>query len=149
MDTRGEKQKRIRIRDKPAMTPGFEWRQCGAREPGNGGMQMWDTDDVTRFVLEKPLVAGSGKEFNYTNGVPTVTGAIIKNAVGGVPYRMRSGAFTQTKKLLPLKLPGSWGFLKGPESPGPFCHQTGSSRSHPIGPDESAMSYPRQRAETW
>jgi CubicO group peptidase (beta-lactamase class C family) len=27
-------------------------------------------------------VADPGKEFNYTNGVPTVTGAIIKNAVG-------------------------------------------------------------------
>lgn len=34
------------------------------------------------FVLQKPLEAEPGKKFNYTNGVPTVTGAIIKNAVG-------------------------------------------------------------------
>jgi CubicO group peptidase (beta-lactamase class C family) len=77
-----EDKKQIRIRDMLTMTAGLEWRQFGVSEAQNDGMQMWHTDDVIRFVLEKPLVTEPGKEFNYTNGVPTVTGAIIKNAVG-------------------------------------------------------------------
>ncbi len=77
-----EDKKRIRIRDMLTMTPGLEWRQFGVSEAQNDGMQMWHSDDVIRFVLEKPLVSEPGTQFNYTNGVPTVTGAIIKNAVG-------------------------------------------------------------------
>ncbi len=77
-----ENKKRIRIRDMLTMTPGFEWHQFGVSDAKNDGMQMWHTDDVIRFVLEKPLVAEPGEEFNYTNGVPTVTGAIIKCAAG-------------------------------------------------------------------
>ena len=77
-----EEKKRIRIRDMLTMTPGFAWRQFGVSEAQNDGMQMWGTDDVIRYVLQKPLVAEPGKEFNYTNGVPTVTGAIIRNATG-------------------------------------------------------------------
>ena len=34
------------------------------------------------FVLRKPLKSEPGNVHNYTNGVPTVTGAIINNAVG-------------------------------------------------------------------
>jgi len=77
-----EDKKRIRIRDMLTMTAGFEWRQFGVSDAQNDGMRMWRTDDVIRFVLEKPLVAEPGKRFDYSNGVPTVTGAIIKNAVG-------------------------------------------------------------------
>lgn len=74
--------KRIRIRDMLTMTAGFEWRQFRVSDERNDGMQMWATDDVIRYVLQKPLEAGPGEKYNYTNGVPTVTGAIIKYAVG-------------------------------------------------------------------
>jgi CubicO group peptidase (beta-lactamase class C family) len=37
---------------------------------------------VIGFVLQKPLEDEPGIKFNYTNGVPTVTGEILKNAVG-------------------------------------------------------------------
>ena len=77
-----ENKKRIRIRDMLTMTPGFEWRQSGVSDDRNDGMRMWGTEDVIRYVLQKPLEAEPGKKFNYTNGIPTVTGAIIKNAVG-------------------------------------------------------------------
>jgi CubicO group peptidase (beta-lactamase class C family) len=77
-----EDKKRIRISDMLTMTPGFEWRQFGVSDASNDGMHMWRTDDVIRFVLQKPLEAEPGKRYNYSNGVPTVTGAIIKNAVG-------------------------------------------------------------------
>jgi CubicO group peptidase (beta-lactamase class C family) len=75
-----EEKKRITIRDMLTMTPGFEWRQFKVGDEKNDGVRMWRTGDVIRFVLEKPLVASPGLEFNYSNGTPTVTGAILKNA---------------------------------------------------------------------
>jgi CubicO group peptidase (beta-lactamase class C family) len=92
-----EDKKRIRICDMLTMTPGFKWRQFGVSEAENDGMQMFWTDDVIRYVLQKPLEAEPGKKFNYTNGVPTVTGAIIKNAVG-----MEVGKFAEKYLFHPL-----------------------------------------------
>ena len=93
----GEDKKRIRIRDMLTMTPGFEWRQSGVSDDRNDGMRMWGTGDVIRYVLQKPLEAEPGKQFNYTNGVPTVTGAIIKNAGG-----MEAGEFAEKYLFRPL-----------------------------------------------
>jgi len=93
----GDDKKRIRISDMLKMTPGFEWHQFGVPDAQNDGMQMWETDDVIRFVLQKPLDAELGKKFNYTNGVPTVTGAILKNAVG-----MEVGRFAEEYLFQPL-----------------------------------------------
>ena len=95
-----EEKKRIRIRDMLTMTPGFAWRQFGVSEAQNDGMQMWHTDDVIRFVLEKPLVAEPGKQLNYTNGVPTVTGAIIRSATG-----MEVKDYAQRNLFGPLGIP--------------------------------------------
>lgn len=72
--------RRITISHMLTMTPGFEWRQFGVSDDRNDGVQMWETDDVIGYVLRKPLEAEPGKKFNYTNGVPTVTGEIIRNA---------------------------------------------------------------------
>jgi CubicO group peptidase (beta-lactamase class C family) len=92
-----EDKRRIRIRDMLTMTPGFEWRQSGVSDDRNDGMRMWGTEDVIRYVLQKPLEAEPGKKFNYTNGVPTVTGAIMKNAVG-----MEVGEFAEKYLFHPL-----------------------------------------------
>ena len=94
-----DEKKRIRICDMLTMTPGFEWRQFGVRDDKNDGMQMWRTQDVIRYVLEKPLEAEPGKKYNYTNGVPTVTGAIIKNAVG-----MEVASFAEQYLFQPLEI---------------------------------------------
>lgn len=77
-----EEKKRIRICDMLTMTPGFAWRQFGVSNERNDGMRMWQTEDVVGFVLKKPLEAEPGKSFNYSNGAPTVTGAILEAAVG-------------------------------------------------------------------
>jgi CubicO group peptidase (beta-lactamase class C family) len=79
------------------MTPGFQWRQFGVSDAQNDGMHMWETRDVIRYVLQKPLDAEPGQKFNYTNGVPTVTGAIIKNAVA-----MEVSAFAEKYLFHPL-----------------------------------------------
>ncbi|MBP1654306.1 MAG: hypothetical protein H6Q28_862 [Bacteroidetes bacterium] len=82
-DTLFDQQKRrIRVRDMLTMTPGFEWRQFGVSDDRNDGMQMWHTPDVIRYVLQKPLETEPGTRYNYTNGTPTVTGAILRSAVG-------------------------------------------------------------------
>jgi len=94
-----EDKKRIRICDMLTMTPGFEWRQFGVSDADNDGMRMWSTDDVIEFVLQRPLEAEPGKKFNYTNGVPTVTGEIIKNAVG-----MEVAAFAEKYLFQPLRI---------------------------------------------
>lgn len=72
--------KRIRVSHMLTMTAGFEWLQFGVSDEKNDGMRMWHSSDVIRMVLEKPLATEPGTAFNYTNGVPTVTGAIIKRA---------------------------------------------------------------------
>ena len=77
-----EQKKQIRISHMLTMTPGYQWRQFRVSDDKNDAMAMWHTDDVIRFVLQKPIEAEPGEKFNYTNGVPTVTGEIIKNAVG-------------------------------------------------------------------
>ncbi len=77
-----EQKKRIKISHMLTMTPGYQWRQFYVSDDKNDGMAMWHTDDVIKFVLQKPLEAEPGEKFNYTNGVPTVTGEIIKNAAG-------------------------------------------------------------------
>jgi CubicO group peptidase (beta-lactamase class C family) len=79
------------------MTPGFEWRQFDVSNDQNDGMRMWNTGDVIAYVLGKPLEAEPGKKYNYTNGVPTVTGALIKNAVG-----MEVTAFAERYLFHPL-----------------------------------------------
>jgi CubicO group peptidase (beta-lactamase class C family) len=92
-----EEKKQIKISDMLTMTPGFEWHQFGIPDDRNDGMRMWRTGDVIRFVLDKPLEAAPGEKFNYTNGVPTVTGAIIKNAAG-----MEVGEFAEKFLFHPL-----------------------------------------------
>lgn len=89
--------KQIRICDMLTMTPGFAWRQFDVNDDRNDGMRMWNTGDVIAYVLGKPLEAAPGKKYNYTNGVPTVTGALIKNAVG-----MEVTAFAEQHLFHPL-----------------------------------------------
>jgi CubicO group peptidase (beta-lactamase class C family) len=92
-----EPKKEIRISHMLTMTPGFQWRQFGVRDDRNDGMLMWGTDDVIQFVLQKTLETKPGEEFNYTNGVPTITGRIIKNAV-----RMEVTEFAEKYLFQPL-----------------------------------------------
>jgi CubicO group peptidase (beta-lactamase class C family) len=77
----GDKNK-IRIKHMLTMTAGFQWEQFKYRwqDPRNDGAQMNFSNDVLHFVLSKPLSNEPGLIFNYSNGVPTVMGAVLKNA---------------------------------------------------------------------
>jgi CubicO group peptidase (beta-lactamase class C family) len=74
----------IKVRDLLTMTAGWEWDQFkySLEDPRNNGTAMWRCEDVIKYVLERPLDAKPGEKFNYTNGVPTVMGVVLKNACG-------------------------------------------------------------------
>jgi len=66
------------------MTPGWAWDQTRYpwTDPRNDAAAMYDQEDVVRFVLEKPLASDPGARFNYSNGAPTVLGAVLGQACG-------------------------------------------------------------------
>ncbi len=79
-----DEKRAITIKDMLTMTPGWEWEQFKYPwdDPRNNGGEMYNREDVIQYVLERPLVATPGAKFNYSNGVPTVMGAVLKHACG-------------------------------------------------------------------
>jgi CubicO group peptidase (beta-lactamase class C family)/pimeloyl-ACP methyl ester carboxylesterase len=79
-----DEKKAITVKDMLTMTPGWEWEQFKYPwdDPRNNGGEMYNREDVIKYVLERPLAAKPGAKFNYSNGVPTVMGAVLKNACG-------------------------------------------------------------------
>lgn len=92
-----EEKKRIRVKHMLTMTPGFEWDQFGSGPRPNDGQAMWSCGDVVQYVLNKRLEAEPGLKFQYSNGVPTVMGVILKNACG-----QEVGAFAESRLFRPL-----------------------------------------------
>mgnify|MGYP001029600185 CR=1 FL=1 len=76
--------KAITVKDMLTMTPGWEWEQSQYPwdDPRNNAGEMYNREDVIKYVLERPLAAKPGAKFNYSNGVPTVMGAVLKHACG-------------------------------------------------------------------
>ena len=75
-----QQKEKIRLKHLLEMTAGLEWKQSNDA-PGDA-LEMWNTDDVIRFYLEKPVVAEPGTKFSYSNGISTVLGETIKKASG-------------------------------------------------------------------
>jgi CubicO group peptidase (beta-lactamase class C family) len=83
------------------MAAGWEWEQFkySANDPRNNGAAMWRCEDVIKYVLERPLDAKPGEKFNYSNGVPTVMGVVLKNAC-----RMEVNQFAEQNLFHPLEI---------------------------------------------
>lgn len=79
------------------MTAGLEWNDKSTDNPDHIG--MWETDDVIRFNLEKPVVAGPGEKFKYSNGLSTCLGAVVTN-VSSMPVDV----FADNYLFEPLKI---------------------------------------------
>lgn len=75
-----QQKEKIRLKHLLQMTAGLQWKQ--SNDEPRDALGMWNTDDVIRFYLEKPVVAEPGTEFTYSNGICTVLGEIIKKASG-------------------------------------------------------------------
>jgi len=77
-----EEKKGIKVKDMLTMTAGWEWEQFKYKwnDPRNNAAEMWNCEDVIKYVLERPLIAKPGEKFKYSNGIPTVMGVVLKNA---------------------------------------------------------------------
>jgi CubicO group peptidase (beta-lactamase class C family) len=91
--------KQIMIKDMLTMKAGWEWEQFKYpwSDPRNNAAEMYKCGDVIKYVLERPLAAEPGKKFKYTNGEPTVLGAVLKNASG-----MEVNTFAEERLFNPL-----------------------------------------------
>jgi len=70
----------IKLKHLITMTAGLEWQQ-GIKDPGDVS-KMWQTDDIARFYLEKPLVQIPGEKYKYSNANSTLLGIIVEKASG-------------------------------------------------------------------
>ncbi len=77
---RNEEKKNIKLKHLITMTAGLEWQQ-GIKDPGDVS-KMWQTDDIARFYLEKPLVQIPGEKYTYSNANSTLLGIIIEKVSG-------------------------------------------------------------------
>ena len=77
-----EKKKGIKIKHLLTMTAGWAWEQFKYQwnDPRNNAAEMWNCEDVVKYVLERPVAAEPGKKFSYSNGVPVVMGAVLRNS---------------------------------------------------------------------
>ena len=96
---RSPEKDRILLRHLLTMTAGLEWEQFRYdwSDPRNDAAQMWRVDDVLEYTLSKPVVAAPGEEFEYSNGVSTLLGGILRNATG-----MEADAFAEEQVFRPL-----------------------------------------------
>jgi len=79
-DLNSPEKKKIQLKHLLTMTAGLEWDQISEAPHDVHG--MWSTDDVIRYYLEKPVTSEPGAVYNYSNGISTVLGAIVKNVSG-------------------------------------------------------------------
>lgn len=93
------KKRAITIGHLLTMTPGWAWDQTRYpwTDARNDAAAMYDREDVVRFVLEKPLASDPGAQFRYSNGAPTVLGAVLGEAFGHDADR-----FAETELFGPL-----------------------------------------------
>ena len=66
------------------MTTGLDWSEAGISygNPRNTHYQMFQSDDWTRFVLERPVKHVPGNVFNYNTGTSNSLAYIIKSSSG-------------------------------------------------------------------
>lgn len=79
-----EDKKQIQIKHLLTMTSGLEWSQFNYSwdDKRNDAANMYKSDDVVKYVLDRPLNDKPGIKFNYSNGEPTVLGVVLRNACG-------------------------------------------------------------------
>ncbi len=91
--------KQIKIKDMLTMKAGWEWEQFKYpwSDSRNNAAEMYKCGDMIKYVIERPLAAEPGIKFKYSNGEPTVLGAVLKNASG-----MEVNTFAEERLFNPL-----------------------------------------------
>lgn len=78
-----ERLKDITIYHLLTMTPGFDWPEFGA---WNYFSPMVYSNNIIKFILERPLVASPGQAMNYNSGCSHLLSAIIQKVTGISAY---------------------------------------------------------------
>src|SRR5262249_17272704 len=83
-DLRTPEKDRITIRHVLTMSSGLAWDELSVpyRNPSNSYWQWQHAPDLYRYLLERPLPAQPGEQFNYNSGSIALLGAILKKASG-------------------------------------------------------------------
>ena len=80
-----EQHKQITLEHYLTMTSGYEWKDfdngISPDNPENSYMQMLNSGDWLKYVIELPLVADPGTKFKYNNGTSTVLSVLVSDAV--------------------------------------------------------------------
>jgi CubicO group peptidase (beta-lactamase class C family) len=82
---RDERMRTMTLRDLLTMRSGLDWAESGRLYlPGTGNdvLAMIETDDWTRFVLDRPMSEHPGARFNYDTGAAQLVSAAISGLAG-------------------------------------------------------------------
>lgn len=74
-----ERLKKITIYHLLTMTPGFDWPEFGE---WNCFAPMVYSNDIIKFILERPIIANPGQAMNYNSGCSHLLSAIIQKLTG-------------------------------------------------------------------
>jgi CubicO group peptidase (beta-lactamase class C family) len=87
------------------MSPGLAWSQTSRSGRVSDAQALWETDDLVKSVLEKPLTADPGTRFRYSNGTAAMMGTVLESATG-----MGIGRFAEEYLFGPLGITDyEWG----------------------------------------
>ena len=79
----------ITLKDLLTMTAGIDWLGSDSHiplsDPRNDASRLYHSYDPIKYTLEKQLIEQPGSRYNYSTGVSTVLGEIIKEASGLKP----------------------------------------------------------------
>ncbi len=78
--SRDDRMRAMTLRDLLTMRSGLAWAESGrdyVRGTGNDVLAMIETDDWTRFVLDRPMATEPGTRFNYDTGAAHLVSAAI------------------------------------------------------------------------
>ena len=81
-----DKRYEITLKHLLTMTAGIDWLGSDSNiplsDPRNDASRLYSSYDPIKFTLEKELIEQPGSRYNYSTGVSTVLGEIIKEASG-------------------------------------------------------------------
>ncbi|MGB2664136.1 MAG: serine hydrolase, partial [Candidatus Acidiferrum sp.] len=79
-----DRKRRMTLRDLLTMTAGLDWHDEGfdTGDPKNDTSMMEASDDWVQYAIDKPMVAGPGRVWNYNSGATELLAYIFKKETG-------------------------------------------------------------------
>jgi CubicO group peptidase (beta-lactamase class C family) len=109
---RDDRMRAMTLGDLLTMRSGLAWAESGrdyVRGAGNDVLAMIETDDWTRFVLDRPMAGDPGTRFNYDTGAAHLVSAAVTDLTGRSAEELAAGAL-----FAPLGI-RDWHWKRAPE----------------------------------